>query len=139
MDVARRVGKDGLMNVLAGTNGSSGAEKATEFGFAYCRAFNANLYILYVVSTKSDEDKDKNIKNGMRVLGRLKIRGADLGVPMATLLEAGEPHDNICEAAKRLKCDMIVIGNSEKGRGLFGASTAEQVFKNAHCTVTVVK
>jgi nucleotide-binding universal stress UspA family protein len=127
------------MNVLAGTNGTAGSEKATEFAFQYCRAFGANFYALYVVSTKSDEDKDKNIKNGMRVLGRLKIRGADLGVPMATLLEAGEPNDNICEAAKRLKCDMIVIGNSEKGRGLFGSSTAEQVFKNAHCTVTVVK
>ena len=66
------------MNVLAGTNGTPGSEKATEFAFAYCRSFNANFYVLYVVSTKSDEDKDKNIKNGMRVLGRLKIRGADL-------------------------------------------------------------
>ena len=127
------------MNVIAGSNGTSGSEKATEFAFSYCRALGANFYVLYVVSTKSEEDKDKNIKNGMRVLGRLKIRGADLGVPMATLLEAGEPHENIIEAAKRLKCDMIVIGNSEKGRGLFGASTSEQIFKNAHCTVTVVR
>jgi nucleotide-binding universal stress UspA family protein len=127
------------MNVIAGSNGTSGSEKATEFAFAYCRAVGANFYVLYVVSTKSEEDKDKNIKNGMRVLGRLKIRGADLGVPMATLLEAGEPHENIIEAAKRLKCDMIIIGNSENKRGLFGASTSEQIFKNAHCTVTVVR
>jgi nucleotide-binding universal stress UspA family protein len=130
------------MNVLVGTNGKPNAERAVEFALNFARALGANLYAMYVVDPKSGEEKDKNIKNGMRVLGRTKIRAADLGIAVATLLEAGEPHDTILSAADQLDADAIIVGNSERsgiGARLLGASVSELVFKDAKCTVIVVR
>ncbi|MEM0449574.1 MAG: universal stress protein [Methanomassiliicoccales archaeon] len=128
------------MIILAATDGQPHSEKAVEYAFAFSRAFKAALYVIYVVSPKSNEDKDKNIKNGMRVLGRTKIRGAELGVEVNALLEAGDPSDTIVGAAERIEADLLVIGSSGRSGGLLGGkSTSEQIFKNAHCTVTVVR
>lgn len=129
------------MIILAATDGQPHSEKAVEYAFAFSRAFKAALFVIYVVSPKSTEDKDKNIKNGMRVLGRAKIRGAELGVEVQALLEAGDPSETIVGAADRVEADLVVIGSSGKGGGglLGGKSTSESIFKNSSCTVTVVK
>ncbi|NLT37780.1 MAG: universal stress protein [Methanomassiliicoccus sp.] len=130
------------MNIIVGTDGKPHSEKAVEFSFAYAKAFRGTLYIMYIVSPKAQEDKDKNIKNGMRVLGRAKIRASEVGVDIATLLEAGEPQDTILLAAEKLDADCIILGSSGEKSGLakiMGTSVSETIFKNANCTVVVVR
>jgi nucleotide-binding universal stress UspA family protein len=98
--------------------------------------------MIYIVGPKAQEEKEKNIKNGMRVLGRAKIRASDIGVPLATLLEAGEAHETLLLAANKLKADALIIGSSGERTGrarLLGTSTSETIFKNAPCTVVVVR
>jgi nucleotide-binding universal stress UspA family protein len=130
------------MNIIVGTDGKPHSEKAVEFAFAYAKAFRGTLFIMYIVSPKAQEDKDKNIKNGMRVLGRAKIRASEIGVEIATLLEAGEPQDTILLAADKLDADCIIVGSSGEKSGLakmLGTSVSETIFKSAPCTVIVVR
>ncbi|MBI0584716.1 MAG: universal stress protein [Methanomassiliicoccus sp.] len=130
------------MNIVVGNDGRSHSEKAAEYAFALAKALQANLYMLYIVSPKAQEEKEKNIKNGMRVLGRAKILASDIGVPLATLLEAGEVHETLLLAADKLKADALVIGSPTERTGmakLLGASTSEAVIKNAPCTVVLVR
>ncbi len=130
------------MNIIVGTDGKPHSEKAVEYAFGYAKGFRGTLFIMYIVSPKAQEDKDKNIKNGMRVLGRAKIRASEIGVEIATLLEAGEPQDTILLAADKLDADCIIVGSSGEKTGLakmMGGSTSETIFKKAPCTVIVVR
>jgi len=130
------------MNVVVGNDGRPHSERAAEYAFAYAKAFQANLFMLYIVNPKAQEDKQRVIKDGMRVLGRAKIRASDLGVPLATLMEAGEAHETLLLAANKLKADALIIGSPGERTGvakLLGTGTTEAVFKNAPCTVVVVR
>jgi len=130
------------MRIVVGNDGRPHSEKAAEYAFKLAKAFQATLFMLYIVSPKAQEEKDKNIKNGMRVLGRAKIHAADLGVELATLLEAGEPHETLLLAANKLSADAIVVGASGEKTGmakLLGSSTSETIYKNSPCTVILVK
>lgn len=130
------------MRVMVATDGKQFSDKAVEYGFALFKQFKPTFVALYVVDPRSGEEKDKEIKNGMRVLGRLKIRGADIGIEVATLLEAGDPMETIALAADRIKADVVIIGkNPEKSGGglLGGKATSDFVIKNTVCTVIVVR
>ncbi|QLH74265.1 MAG: universal stress protein [Methanomassiliicoccales archaeon] len=132
------------MRVLLATDGKPHSEKAVEYGFALYKQFKPTFVALYVVDPRSGIEKDKDIKNGMRVLGRLKIRGADIGIEVATLLEAGDPMETILLAAQRIKADAIVLGKTtdrSTGGGLLGGSKSisEFIIKNSTCPVIVVK
>jgi len=131
-----------IMNIVVGNDGRTHSEKAAEYAFAYAKAFQANLFMLYIVNPKTQEDKEKSIKNGMRVLGRAKIIASDLGVPLATLLEAGEAHETLLLAADKLKASALIIGSSGGKAGmskLLATSTTDNIMKNSPCTVVVVK
>jgi len=131
------------MRVLVATDGRPYSDKAVEYAFALYKQFKPTFVALYVVDPKSGEEKDKEIKNGMRILGRLKIRGADIGIEVATLLEAGNPMETIALAADRIKADVVVLSKNPEnsGGGLLGGgkSTSDFVIKNTNCVVIVVR
>lgn len=129
------------MNVLLATDGKAHSDKATKYAFEYARLHKAMLFIVYVVSPKAEEDKDKIIQNGMRVLERLKNEAVEHGVEVTSLLEAGNPYEAILTASERIKAEAIIVGTSGKtvlDRVLIG-SVSEYVVRNARCTVVVVK
>jgi nucleotide-binding universal stress UspA family protein len=97
------------------------------------------MYIIYVVDKNSKDDKEKRIKTGMRILGRLKIKAAENGVEVTTLLEAGRPQETLVETAERIGADLIVIGSSEAGKGKSKKSLQNIVKSKANCTVVVVR
>ena len=130
------------MRVLVATDGKPHSDKAVEYAFALYKQFKPTFVALYVVDPKSGEEKDKEIKNGMRILGRLKIRGADIGIEVATLLEAGNPMETIALAADRIKADVVVLSKNPENSGgglLGGKSTSDFVIKNTNCVVIVVR
>jgi nucleotide-binding universal stress UspA family protein len=129
------------MNLLLATDGKKHSEKAINYAFDFASLQKATLYIVFVVSPKAEEDKEKIIKFGMDVLDKLKERGVQKGVNVTTLLEAGSPYETILTASERIKADTIIVGTSGKtaiDRVLIG-SVSEYVVRNARCTVIVVK
>lgn len=129
------------MNVIVANDGKPHSEKAAQYAIVLAKVLRCNLYAIYVVSPKAELEKDKNIRNGMRVLGRTKIKAAEIGVELNTLLEAGDPYNTIMEAAERVEADMIIVGSSGKTgmKAKFSGSTAESIYKTSSCTVTVVR
>jgi nucleotide-binding universal stress UspA family protein len=129
------------MRVLLATDGKPHSDKAVSYALEYARRFGAELFIVYVVSPKAGEDRDKAIGNGMRVLEEVKTKALGQGSVVTTLLEAGSPHEATLAAADRVKADAIVVGTSGKtalDRALIG-SVSEYIVRNARCTVIVVR
>jgi nucleotide-binding universal stress UspA family protein len=129
------------MNLLLATDGKKHSEKAINYAFDFAFLQKASLYIVFVVSPKAEEDKEKIIKFGMDVLDKMKQRGAQKGVNVTALLEAGSPYETILSVSERIKADTIIVGTSGKtaiDRVLIG-SVSEYVVRNARCTVIVVK
>ncbi len=129
------------MNLLLATDGKKHSEKAINYAFDFASLQKATLYVVFVVSPKAEEDKEKIIKFGMEVLDKLKQRGLKVGVNVTTMLEAGSPYETILTASERIKADAIIVGTSGKtaiDRVLIG-SVSEYVVRNARCTVIVVK
>jgi nucleotide-binding universal stress UspA family protein len=129
------------VNLLLATDGKKHSEKAINYAFDFASLQKATLYVVFVVSPKAEEDKEKIIKFGMEVLDKLKQRGLKVGVNVTTMLEAGSPYETILTASERIKADAIIVGTSGKtaiDRVLIG-SVSEYVVRNARCTVIVVK
>ncbi|OPY34456.1 MAG: Universal stress protein [Methanomassiliicoccales archaeon PtaU1.Bin124] len=128
-------------NVLLATDGKPHSEKATKYAYEYAKLHNATLFIVFVVSPKAEEDKEKVIQDGMRVLEKMKNEAAAHGIKVTTLLEAGNPYETILSASDRVKAEAIIVGTSGKtvlDRVLIG-SVSEYVVRNSRCTVIVVK
>ena len=129
------------MNVLLATDGKPHSEKAVSYAIEYAERFGANLFIVFVVSPKSGEDRDSVIKNGMTVLEEVKQKALESKVAVTTMLEAGNPYEATLAVSERIKADAIVVGTSGKtvlDRALIG-SVSEFIVRNARCTVVVVR
>jgi nucleotide-binding universal stress UspA family protein len=129
------------MTILLATDGKPHSEKAVNFAFEFAALRKESLFVVFAVSPKSEDDKDKIIKQGMVVLEELKKRGAKENVKVTTMLEAGNPYEAVLDAADRVKADAIVVGTSGKtaiDRVLIG-SVSEYIVRNSKCTVIVVK
>jgi nucleotide-binding universal stress UspA family protein len=130
-----------FVSVLFATDGKPHSDKATKYAMEYAKRHESKLFIVFVVSPKSDEDKEKLIQNGMKVLEHLKNEAVAKGIDATTLLEAGSPYEAILSASDRVKAEAIIVGTSGKtvlDRVLIG-SVSEYVVRNSRCTVIVVK
>lgn len=130
-----------MMTVLLATDGKPHSEKAVSYALEYAASRKENLCIVFAVSPKSEDDKDRIIKQGMSVLEELKKRGEKENIKVTTMLEAGNPYEAVLNAADRVKASVIVVGTSGKtaiDRVLIG-SVSEYIVRNSKCTVIVVK
>lgn len=129
------------MKLLLATDGKRHSEKAVNYAFDYASLQKATLYIIFVVSPKPEEDKEKLIKLGMKMLNKLRQRGARKDIKIITMLEIGNLYETILKVSERIKADAIIVGTSSKtafDRVLIG-SVSEYVVRNANSTVVVVK
>jgi nucleotide-binding universal stress UspA family protein len=129
------------MTILLATDGKPHSEKAVNYAFDYAALRKEGLYIVFAVSPKSEDDKERMINQGMAVLEDMKRRGAKENVKVTTMLEAGNPYEAVLNAADRVRADAIVVGTSGKtaiDRVLIG-SVSEYIIRNSKCTVIVVK
>ena len=129
------------MNVLLATDAKPHSDKAVSFAIEYAALFKAAFYVVYVVSPRPGEDREKTVKTSMAVLEEVKKKAASSGVEVTALPEAGSPYEAILAVAERVKADVIIVGTSGKkmvDRVLIG-SVSEYIVRNARCTVIVVK
>ena len=97
--------------------------------------------MVFVVSPKADEDKERMIRQGLDELDRLKDMASKEGIEIKTMLEAGSPYDTILKVSDRVNANEIIVGTSGKtviDRVLIG-SVSEYIVRNARCTVIVVR
>jgi len=128
-------------NLLLATDGKSHSDKAAQYAIELAQLTSSKLFIVYVVSPRSEAEKQALIDEGMGKLSELKARAAEVGVEVTTLLEGGSPYETVLAAADRTQAGAIIVGTSGKSsldRVLIG-SVSEFVVRNSRCTVIVVK
>ncbi|MEM0449573.1 MAG: universal stress protein [Methanomassiliicoccales archaeon] len=128
------------MKVMVATDGKAHSDKAIQTGLSYSKAFGAKLYVLYVIEPRKENYKTRELKNGIKALEKAKNRGAEEGVEVVTMMEAGEPSKKILDLSNEIEADVLVVGTSyQKGFHLLSRTLPEIVIRESTCTVIVAK
>jgi nucleotide-binding universal stress UspA family protein len=131
----------GKVEVLLATDGSESAKKAEIAALRISKSYNIRMAALFVVNVPSTSEQAEIIKYGEKVLDEVFEDGKKMGVEVQKILKLGSPSETILNVSKSLKVHTIVVGSEgKKGikRVLLG-SVAENVVRNAECTVLVAR
>jgi nucleotide-binding universal stress UspA family protein len=147
-----------VSHVLVAVDGSSHADRAVEFAAEFAVKYEADLTILNVVSYASTvplalgayaeleglyaESRSVLQTAGERIVESASESARGLGVAtLSTAVELGSPAQTICETAKEIGADVVVMGRRGLGdfSGLFLGSVTHKVAHTADCTVITVK
>ncbi len=142
------------MHVLVGTDGSPQAVKAAQRGVALLRPDRVTLLTVltkWPIETfpnweESFQWPDENDPQWTQEIGEAKAAldrtGAGLTVEhIEQRIDGGDVAHAICDAARGLEVDAIVVGSHGRGglgRSLLG-SVSEHVVRHASCPVLVVR
>lgn len=134
-------------NILAATDFSETAERATALAGMLALRFSADLHVLHVAVLVEDSNLDKSSRDQLEQLqvtseeARRKLLEKSSGsydVSVTPLLVRGiDPDEVIVETASNLGCDLIVMGTHGR-RGLshlFLGSVAERVVRTSPAPV----
>lgn len=139
-------------NILVPTDLSEGAEEALDYACELAKMFGATIHLVNVIGIPTlgvpelgvaltSTVIDQIIKDNQAALDRLaeaKKTRARFG---EVILRTGDARDVINQAAKDLKCDLIVMGTHGRrgvSRALLGSVT-ETVVRTAPCPVLTVR
>jgi nucleotide-binding universal stress UspA family protein len=141
-----------LKSILVPIDFSAESEKALAYAVPFARQFGARLTVLHVVEPVAMPDFARsfpltieNDKVMAECKGHLQRIVKDLKIEPAlmekTLVRTGRSFNEIAEAARTLKADLIIIsthGYAGLKHALLG-STTERVVRHAPCPVLVVR
>ena len=143
-------------HILISTDGSAASNKAAKAGIALAHALGArvtayraveSLEPLYVEGYAFDQQTIDRFEAGIQTVGRKRVDAIGklakaAGVPFASqVTKAYSPHDGIIAAAKKQKCDAIVMashGRSGLSKLLMGSVT-QQVLAHSKLPVVVYR
>lgn len=141
-----------IRRVLVPVDFSEPAAKALQYAASFARQFNAKITVLHVcpvpyypaemggfpTTIPVNEPPAGVIKKQLDSLAR-RLIPAELRD--RNLIRVGPAFDEICNAARKLKTDLIVIAtHGYKGlKHIMLGSTAERVVRHAPCPVLVVR
>jgi nucleotide-binding universal stress UspA family protein len=147
-----------VSHVLVAVDGSSHADRAVEFAAEFAVNYEVDLTVLNVVSYASTvplalgayaeleglyaESRSVLQTAGEKIVESAAERARRIGVAkVSTAVELGSPAQTICETAKEIGADVIVMGRRGLGdfSGLFLGSVTHKVAHTADCTVVTVK
>lgn len=143
-DVIGEVSFDGL---LLPTDGSEGAEIATDWAITLASAWGSMLHSIYSVDTsRFPEQRDPGEMiapfeaRGTDVIDNVRQRAVDAGVSVSSSIATGRPATVILEYASQRAVDMIVMGtHGRTGIGQwFLGSVTENVVRQAEVPVFCV-
>ena len=142
----------GIGHILVPVDFSAPAEKALRYAVSFARQFDAKITLLHVrpisyypaemgdIPTVIPADEPATEK----IQARLDADASRL-VPAEmrdrTLLRTGSAYDEICNAARELEADLIIIATHGRTglKHILIGSTAERVVRHAPCPVLVVR
>ncbi|MBA2434486.1 MAG: universal stress protein [Chthoniobacterales bacterium] len=148
----RRTANTKRMKILVPVDFSPGTLASLRYALFFARAWKAELTLLHVVQVQpliapeqlAAYDRTPSlsaIERGARLQMRSLLRGVDFkGVPYSTLIQVGNPAQQICQYAEDRAYDLIINathGHTGLVHVLIG-SVAEHVVRHAHCPVLVV-
>lgn len=146
-----------IKKILLATDGSEHAMKAAEYAKNLALKFEgAEITVLYVAHVPDDLlmknavlhafDDDINLdkvlaQNSQPVLTKTLEVFADTTIKVNTLIQTGNPAEEICLIAKTDKYDLVVIGSRGLGtiKGLFLGSVSDRVAHICNTPVMIVK
>jgi universal stress protein A len=140
-----------LQSILVPIDFSEPSKKALRYALPFAEQFGAKITLLHVVEPVAMLDfayfplamENKEVmdirERNLELLG--KQHALDPSVIEKTVVRYGKPFREICDAARSLKADLIIIathGYTGLNHALLG-STAERVVRHAPCPVLVVR
>jgi nucleotide-binding universal stress UspA family protein len=138
-------------NILIATDGSENSQRAISCGIEIAKLSGATVHALYVVDTPSiisetwtagkEMVHELIIREGKKVLSKVKKIIEDSGVEVKEVLLEGYPSEEIINFAENNNMDLIVMGTLGKTgleRFLVG-SVAENVIRNSKVPVMVIR
>ena len=138
----------GFKNILVPIDGSIYSEKSLERASELANAFSSNLILIYVVEKSIpinllDRKEYLEIlrKFGTNVLEKANKKLLKKGITAKILLKEGNIVNEIEKAAKKEKCDLVIVGNKGLGsvsRLLLG-SVSNKISQSSSCSVLIVK
>jgi nucleotide-binding universal stress UspA family protein len=142
-------------SILVPIDFSRAAGKAMEYGIMLARQFNAELYLLHIVSDIGqssvdyalpkdvlDDYKKKSLESSrQKMQDEIGKYPEAKGLKIITEVSVGLPYQEILDAAEKNKIDLIVInthGRSAILHQIMG-SVAERVLRSAKCPVMLIR
>ena len=142
-----------ITRVLCPIDFSEFSTKALDYALAFAEQFQASVVLVHVVEPAVypetymlvppalHEMNQDLVKAGAKRLDKLSQERIADGILAQAQVRLGRPHFEICEAAKSLQADLIIIathGYTGLKHVLLG-STAERVVRHAPCPVLTVR
>jgi nucleotide-binding universal stress UspA family protein len=142
-----------IKNILVGVDGSKPSVQACHYAMDLASQTSAQLTFLFVIETpqvipvgplsgyvttapaRSEED----VRKAEAIVEQ--VAKEKPGLKITTRVELGDPVDTICEVAKTMKADLVVVGargHNAAQRFLLG-SVSDRVVHHASCPVLVVR
>ena len=127
--------------------------KSVHYGISLARNYGAELYVIHVVHDpltfgawnlprpSLEEDYIKEIKKSKEDLDTCIIAEKGKGLSIKELIKEGNPTDEIFDAIKENKIDLVIMLAHEEWRlehFLFGRSN-EEIIRKMPCSVLLVK
>jgi nucleotide-binding universal stress UspA family protein len=132
--------------ILIGYDGSSGAEKAVELGFALARIMDSALSVLAVTppAEPSNSALTEMIMNRAReryeqALQRIANSACENAIAVETRVVIGSPTDQIIASAVEGHADLIIVGRrgTSTFEQLMMGAVSERVLRLAPCAVLI--
>src|SRR5262245_60035685 len=139
-----------LRKILVPTDFSDASKQALPYAVALARQFNASITVIHVVPAPVPAglnhigivlEEKRLTSEAETALARFREKEFPPELKLDTLLLAGGPAHTLCEAAKTVEADLIILathGHTGLKHFLLG-STAERVVRHAPCPVLVVR
>lgn len=138
--------------ILVATDGSESADKAASHAVKIAKAAGAELYVLYVISTKyavttryvkgwTDKFEAGLAKRGRAAICNAEQLGKEAGIEVKPVFLKGIPDEEVLNFAEKNDIDLIVMGT----KGLTGfeklllGSVAENVLRHSKIPVMIVR
>ena len=135
--------------ILLATDGSAGAEMATEHAVAMAASMGATLHAVSVVETRTSYDNaiidPGEVRANLRAEARAAVERVEeaaetAGVDCVTTVEEGSPPDRLLDCIEHAGADLVVVGATGRSsfKRLLLGSTAERLVADSPVPVVVV-
>ncbi len=138
-----------MKRILMAHDGSKSSEKALKKAFQIAEIFGSSLTVLSVIpelylTELMEVDRtrilDTMTKETREMMEKIKAKSKHLK-SLKTVIEQGDPADEILKTAEKIKADVIITGSHGRHgaqRFLLG-SVSSKIVDHAECDVLVVK
>jgi nucleotide-binding universal stress UspA family protein len=143
---------DDIKRILVVSRSTKHCRKAVHYGISLAKQYNAKLYVMHVIHDpfslegwnlpipSLEQEYKKLVKTTREEIDRIiKSERAD-GLEVTEQIREGKPTDEIIEAVKEEKIDLVILSAHEEGRLehlLFGR-TVEELTRKMPCSILLV-